>query len=258
MVNPVLSIIIPWFKKLKYFKASLPQNRLYVDPRVELVIPMDEPSEELELMELLRAHPNVKARVIVNDARKDCTDWRPPCKAINVGIRNSLGIYTAVLSPETIVCPPTNEYLFRKLASFSNSRFFLTGSLYNIELSEREFHYDPYLLCEVLECRRAELKEFPMEAYGWFITPTKILTELRGFDESRLKYGGDDDCMRVRMRMFGCQEQADINLRLTHLWHRDTKREFGHEPYGEKVVLWAQDKTWGRDYSRIALDYAKP
>ncbi len=81
---PVLSVILPFFRKFGEFQRVLPLNLPYLErPDLEVVLVLDENTEERAVLALLEHCPGVRWKVIVNDVPHP---WRPPCRAINVGL----------------------------------------------------------------------------------------------------------------------------------------------------------------------------
>lgn len=249
MKVPTLSVILPWYKKLGYFSKTIDQNRLYEDPRVEVVVPMDEPSEAESLVDIANERPHIKFRILVND--KD-HDWRPPCKSINVGIRHSRGHYVAILSPETIIDPPSNAYIFRMLDVIKSSCF-ITGSLHHIRPTELDMHLDRYAFGDFVAHRVSRVAEVPAIGFGFLMVDRSRLVAIGCYDESRMFYGGDDDDIRIRLERSGCPQLNDSNIRLVHLFHDTVTRALAVEPFGR--VLHMPD-GWGMDFGKIVYDYA--
>ncbi len=80
-----LSVVMPCYRKAPELAAVLPHNaRSLGRPDVELVLVLDEPGDEAEVLALLDRSPLLQARVIVNAV---ANPWRAPAAAINVGIR---------------------------------------------------------------------------------------------------------------------------------------------------------------------------
>ncbi len=82
-----ISIILPFYKKLKEFKKVLPKNLKYFQRNgIELIIVLDTPEEEQELVNFLDEFPFLNSKVIVNRIHHE---WRNPAKVLNVGIRHA-------------------------------------------------------------------------------------------------------------------------------------------------------------------------
>ncbi len=69
-----ISIVLPFYKKLKEFKKVLPNNLTYFQRNgIELIIVLDTPEEEVELKDYLDEFPFLNSNVIVNRVPHD---WR--------------------------------------------------------------------------------------------------------------------------------------------------------------------------------------
>ncbi len=96
----MISIVLPFFRKLADFRRVLPLNRPYfARPWVEVVVVMDENESESGVLDLIRQYPDIRWQVRVNDQPHG---WQPPCKAINVGVRHASHDVVLVCSPESM------------------------------------------------------------------------------------------------------------------------------------------------------------
>ena len=94
-----LSVVLPFYQKLKEFKKVLPINSKFFQRNgIEVIIALDNPTEEKELLDFITHYPFINWKVVVN---KKYHTWRNPSKAINVGIRNATKQYLMVMSPES-------------------------------------------------------------------------------------------------------------------------------------------------------------
>lgn len=229
-----LSFVIPFYKKLDLFRMVLPHNKAFALPNTEVVLVLDEPGEETGVLDLIAQYPAIKWRVLVNDAPHE---WRPPCKAINVGVRNALGDSIAILSPESILLNQTPLPWVRG--------FYTTGVI-----SDR----DAWTGIPTYE-------NFPNEqrlnyGFGFLMMEKRLFESVHGFDESRIRYGGDDDDIRWRLRGVGFTQNCDFAIRVVHVHHSNECRAGREtfEPIGRPLV----QPDWGKSFSRIAFDWNKP
>ena len=94
-----VSVVMPFYKKMDEFRRIFPKNLPYFQRNgIEIVIAMDEDSEEESLINFTHRYPFINWKVIVNHNKHD---WRNPAKAINVGIRNATKEFILVCSPES-------------------------------------------------------------------------------------------------------------------------------------------------------------
>lgn len=115
---PILSIVMPYFRKLKEFQEVLPLNlRYFARTGVEVIVVLDENSEEAGLLALLGKHEDIRWKVIVNDRMHP---WRAPCKAINVGLRHAVGRHVLITSPESAFVGDVPAQMLRALDRHPN------------------------------------------------------------------------------------------------------------------------------------------
>ena len=236
-MDALLSFIVPFYRKLDWFKAVFPRNRCLHSELVEVVLVLDEPTQEREVVEFIRNH---RARVVVNDHDHS---WRPPCAAINVGLRHALGEYIAVVSPESYVLVEPG-YLEQRI-SILPERFVLTGNLWH------GVGIEPDHPIEAVQAY-ADSHNSVSEIYGFKCCAKELLMEVGGYDERRVGYGGDDDDVYARLCAKG-RPVVDPNIRIVHPYHNSVGRaDTPREPYVTKLDF----APFGREFSRIAFDYA--
>ena len=232
-----LSFVIPFYRKFPWLKTVFPRNRCFQSESAEVVLVLDEPTQEREVVEFIRAQP-VKTRVIVNDQDHP---WRPPCSPINVGVRHALGDYIATFSPESYVLVEPG-YLEQQIALLPK-RFVLTGNMWHV------LGIGPEHPLEAVVDYLAEHKPVS-DFYGFQCCPKELLIEVGGYDERRQGYGGDDDDVYIRLCEKG-QRVVDPNIRIAHPYHESVPRNSTpREPYRRPSSF------GGREFSRIAFDYA--
>jgi hypothetical protein len=237
-----ISIILPFYRKLSGFKFAAPRSPLLRHKDVEIVIPIDDPEGEDELVKFVQRE-KLKARIIVNDRPHD---WRPPCKAINVGLRHAHGEWVIIQSPETILCSAP-RMVFQHVP-FADKKVFITGRLYHGSRTEHPFRRD------AMWFRRRSFTP----GYGFIMVPRHVVEAINGMDERRTGYGGDDDDIRLRLKQIGFQCYVDGRINVVHIRHGSEHRppRIDFEPYGHDIVIPNQDE-WGKDFSRISYDYTR-
>lgn len=238
-MDALLSFIVPFYRKLSWLKAVMPRNRCFQSEAVEVVLVLDEPTQEREVVEFVQAQ-SVRVRVVVNDHDHD---WRPPCAAINVGLRHARGRYVAIVSPESYLLVEPG-YLEQRLAGLPE-RMFLTGLLWHGVGIEPEY---PLELVEAYTRQHGWVSDI----YGFKCCAKALLMEAGGYDERRRLYGGDDDDVYVRL-CAKAKWMCDPNIRVVHPYHNSTHRDqIGREPYAKHLDF----EPFGRQFSRVAFDYA--
>lgn len=247
--RPWLSVVLPFYRKLAEFERVLPMNaRYWARPGIEVVIALDEPGEEAGVLALVARFPQIRWKVLVNDVAHA---WRPPCKAINAGVRGSAGRFVLVHSPESAYAGDAPALLLQ--AAMGHARGVAVGRVGFARFDE---------LTDTLEAVFA--RQVPPELllqtfYGSLCCAREAFEAVHGYDESFEEWGGDDDNLRVRLEMAGWQLLACPGA---HLLHLSDETRTGGEQF-DRDVDWikctphearAGDAGWGRDFDRIARD----
>ncbi|MGD9943801.1 MAG: glycosyltransferase family 2 protein [Burkholderiaceae bacterium] len=257
-MEPALSLILPFYRKLAEFRRVLPLNLPYfARAGLEIIVVMDESSEETALLQLLDEHPQVQWRVLVNDRPHD---WRPPCKAINVGIRHARGRYLFVASPESAFVGDAPRLALEVAKDFP--RGIAIGRVAFARFDDLQAAQGSLTACFD---RHVRPQQAPLQGYyGSICGPREAFEAINGYDESFTTWGSDDDNLRVRLEMIGHTLLACPDLRLLHL--SVEARVGGQNPHfaydAQRDRLRCSPDTplanpggdWGRDFSRIARD----
>jgi hypothetical protein len=248
----LLSVVLPYYKRLHEFQKVFPLNASWLQRKdVEVVVSLDEPSEEAGVVELMKAHPGVQSRVVVNDTDHS---WRSPTKAINVGIRHADGDLVMVLSPETAFVGDVPSQMIEACQTVPGG--VVVGQVAFASFQEAAelktaFHGRP---------RPADQRLF----FGVVCFPVNVLYDVRGYDESFQNWGGDDIDVRTRVQMAGHALYTDESVRVIHLSERPRSgmRDVDHIVDSEQLQRAVQPATpdanptgWGSSFNRIAWDW---
>ncbi len=246
-----LSIILPFYKKLPELRKVLALNLPYFARRwIEVILVLDDSADESAVVASLVQHPQVRWRVIVNDISHP---WRPPCKAINVGLRHATGPYVLICSPESayIADVPGQclQIMHKSPGAIALGRvgFATFDSLDDGLTPEQHFYQNtsPVLLHRSFYGSVCGLKT-AFEAVG-------------GYDESFTDWGGDDDNLRVRLEMAGFALLWCPSVRLLHLSFEARHGSEQYNAHADKVKcspLQAMANVgwdWGREFSRQVM-----
>jgi len=244
-----LSVIMPFYKKMKEFRRVFPLNRSFFERNgVEVIIVMDSPEEEEELLDYIKKYPFINCIVICN---KKPHEWRNPSKPINVGIRFATKRYI-------MVCSPESEFM-------SDAIYILRKAL--------KYYPEHYAIGRVCFAEEKELvtndniDDYNFIPFGSIMVEKKYLEKIRGYDESLQKWGGDDNNIRIRLEMIGVEE---LYLPEVILVHRDINNKEGVErrKYKQKEIFKnsgrkifypktyiVNDDLWGTDFKEVIYDY---
>lgn len=244
-----LSYILPFYRKAKAFRKMLPLNDCFKVKDVEVVLALDEPTEEREILGIVAANPDIKFRVIVNDWEHT---WRPPCMAYNVGIRHALADHVVLTEPECAVVMPSADLPLQLVRQ--DFRMCYAGILwdeYDIADGDSvELMRQKLTVCEAIN-------KVWMWGHGFLLAPKIALERICGFDESRDVYGLDDDDVRIRLSRLGYKCTIDGRIKVFHSSHTDTNRHGNAKQSGPEIALTQQQESWGKAYNRVAYSWDK-
>jgi hypothetical protein len=249
-----LSIILPYYKRIKPFAQALAVNRSAFNHRpdfeVEVVLVLDEPTEEADVLRLVNSYTDISWRVLIN--RRDHA-WRNPARAINVGLRHARGEQALVMSPESLHVTNVPDILSQVVTE--RAGFFAVGRICFIlrhTIAEKGR-------------RRAYEEGEPKRYYGSICAPLAALAEIRGYDETNGAWGGDDDNIRQRLLMSGLKIEYVPRAKALHpledgeLMPRSKSRQVGaHERHAalRPLSAVANGTDWGRDFDEIIYECA--
>lgn len=256
-----LSYVLPYFRRLHELEFALRHNGpRFARPGCEVVLALDEPSQTARLLDLIGTkHPDIKWRVVVNERDHD---WRGPTRAINVGIRHAVGAAVLVASPESVFADDPADFL--PLLD-TGTRTYVIGRV--VFCSYAEFEAVPAGdLGEIFETyqRRLGVPKF----YGSILARRAEFADVTGYDESLLKWSGDDVNLRIRMMRNGVRMTPRPDLRVIHLaqesqvsgkplkaWNRPHHTEAEYDAAVAPTRTRANGEDWGRDFDHVVFDW---
>jgi hypothetical protein len=247
-----ISIILPYYKRIRAFAKALSYNheRFLSTPErsTEVVLVLDEPSEEEAVLELVQKCGQISWRVIIN--RQDHT-WRNPAVAINVGIRHAKGGFVVILSPESI-CVTDVPTLLYEAANRTQSAFAIG-----------QVHHCAREIIKTKGPASAYEEGEPKRFYGSICTARAALESIRGYDESNRSWGADDDNVRARLILNGLTAKWIGGAKVLHPLEPDeVKREVRrlekdsreHDEYVFPQLAIANGENWGREFDEVIYD----
>ena len=262
MTDTWLSVVMPFYRKLAEFERVAAHNApFWARPGIEVVIALDEPSEEDGLRRLIDRFAQVRWKLVVNDRPHD---WRPPCCAINVGVRHSAGRFVLVHSPESAYVGDAPAVALH--TAMAGERHVAIGRVGFARFEALEAAGGSLAAAFAEQVPEAlYLRTF----YGSLCCAREAFDAVGGYDERFDAWGGDDDDFRVRFEMAGWQLQACASLKLLHLSFepRDGSERFDPDndwrrctPCAPRANLAPDggEDAWGRGFARIARDDTPP
>jgi N-terminal domain of galactosyltransferase len=247
-----LSIILPYYKRFEVFQQALAINHSnFVSNKAcdkEIVLVLDEPSEEAAVLQLVKSSSRISWRVLINRREHE---WRNPARPINVGLRHAQAEFVLIMSPESLHVSRVPDILFHS-TSAENSRF-----------SVGRIHF----------CERSKIEEkglslayeegTPKRYYGSICAPRSAFEAIRGYDESNRTWGGDDDNCRTRLMMAGLQMEYVPRAKALHpllpgeatgKTKQSIKSAAERHFYLRPSSLVANDEDWGREFDEVIFE----
>ncbi|MFV0390549.1 MAG: glycosyltransferase family 2 protein [Paludibacteraceae bacterium] len=239
-----VSVVIPFYKKIREFKRVLPANAPFFQRNgIEIILSMDEDSEMDEVIHFIKEYSFINWRVIVNHKKHA---WRNPVKAINVGVKHASKKHVMVCSPESEFETDAIYLMRNALEHYQNH--FVIGSVAFVHGFNKCDGYKAYL------------------PYGSIMVKRSDLAAIGGYDESLSLWGGDDDNVRARLEMSGVEKMYLQDVKLIHrekdsdgMSERREKRsqipiEMELEIYYPNTHI-VNQKGWGQDYNHVVYDW---
>ncbi len=207
----MISIVLPFFRKLADFQKVLPLNRRYLArPWVEVVVAMDENASESGVIELARQYPDIRWQILVNDQPHG---WQPPCKAINVGVRHASHEVVLICSPESMFVTDVPAQALGTVRA--EPRGVALGRVaFGTYAQLRELGASAAFDAQAPNARD------PFKLYGSIALARQELESIQGYDESLRGWGGDDDNLRARLAMNGARLLGSVKAAGTPLSSR--------------------------------------
>ncbi len=252
---------MPCYRKAPELAVVLPHNGRWLERAdVELVLVLDDPSDEAEVLGIVDAHPRLRTRVIVNDAPHP---WRPPGVAINVGIRAAVGAGVLVCSPESAFVGDVPGAAIEALRRFPGQA--IAGQIAWANFAEAGAEPIEALFQRAM--RRSRRQAAAEQFYGSIAAPRALFHAVRGYDESIPGWGGDDDNIRLRMTLTGAKLVLDPAIRLLHLDDPARAQVNRAAPRNDAATLEellnpvraeANPERWGVRFGRRAREWVPP
>ena len=237
-MTPVLSIILPFYKKTEAFAKTVERNKVFFNPNYEIVLLLDAPGDAQEVVQIARANNGVRWSIFENP---NPHDWRNPAKPLNVGIRKARSDVSLILSPETLWLTDVPGEL-----------------LAHTQLNPGKYHYGNITLSQKFEEISAETFDTAEQwSCGSLCCKTQHLRDVGGYDESLDGWGADDDNIRRRLILNNIYAQNHPSTKLAH-----PKDSSPHRKYSTSTRARLKDlvnpteavvntDNWGRDFDTL-------
>jgi hypothetical protein len=188
-----ISIIMPFYKRLNGFKRVLPKNAPFFQRNgIELILVLDEQSEEEALLEYIMQYPFINFKIII-DSKSD--EWHNPCKALNVGIKEASFTYVLMLDPEAEL---VNDVIYKLRYTIAYYPFtFVTGVVAFIDSKDNT----------------DEVVTPNWMPYGSFMVNKNDLIKIHGYNENFEKFGAEYDQIFTRLELFGLKRMDVLDAK---------------------------------------------
>lgn len=183
-----LSVIMSFYKRYEEFARVLPKNAPYLQRNgIEVIIAMDEPAEKEKLLQLLKKYPLINWKLIVNEQKHKPRNHAP---VLNVALKHATKKYVMQIDPEV-------EYYtdiilqMRTAISYYHKHYILA--------------YMAYIPYE-MDVNQKNINSLNFMPWGNIMVERRCLEEINAYDETFLKWGGEDDNLRARLDMLGVKK----------------------------------------------------
>ncbi len=242
-----VSVIMSFYKQHDEFSCILPRNAQYLQRNgIEVIIVMDEPTEQKKMLNLIKQYPFINWKLIVNEREHSS---RNRARSLNVGIKHATKKYILQVDPEV-------EYYtdiilqMRQLLEYYPRHYALASRAYvssDLEISNKNIDLFPFMFC------------------GNIMVQRRYLEQLNGYDESFLKWGGENDNLRARLNQIGLKKlilpeaktlhrKKEINL----FWRKEEEKrhsnsEFRKMFYPQESL--ANNSSWGEEFDTTIYNW---
>lgn len=208
--NFEVSVVMSFYKRYEEFSKVLPKNAKYLCRNgIEVIIVMDEPTEKQQVLKLIKQYPFINWKLIVNEQEHAPRNHAP---VLNVGTRHAIKKYILQIDPE--VEYHTDIILqMREMLEYYPGHYALASMAYiplELEVSKENVGFLNFMF------------------YGNIMVERKYLEQINGYDESFLKWGGEDDNLRARLDMTGLKRLLLPHAKTLH-WEK-------HYDPGERIT----------------------
>jgi hypothetical protein len=252
MIPPLISICVPTYERFHDLILSAEHNECYSSDLCEVVISLDGGWDWAAYTAWAKHQAGrMRIRIIVDYDHPN--KWRPPCISINNAISHSLAPFILVKSPETVVLNPASN-IAEMIRGQGRKRYYLTGQVCHRQPSEILTGDISKALYDAVPTSPPVC--LPTKGNGLLIMRRADAIQIGGYDESRQRYGRDDDCIRARLKEYGCEHVHEETLRAVHIW-RETrpKHDGNYEPL--RSLEEVQQQVWQPRRARIIHDWAR-
>jgi len=207
-----------------------------------------------QVLELVESCCDIRWKMVVCHEEHG---WRPPSKAINVGIKSAVGEYILIVSPESAFVHDVPHQMLAHASIYPNAA--ICGRLNHCLFSELSGHQDVYEAM-VRHQSRAET----IHHYGSILVSRAKAIEVGGFDECLTTWGGDDDNFRARLVLASVPIRRTNDINIVHLSEArptnrpaKTKEELAYLFYPKHKACPVCSPHWGAAFNDLVWDWSQ-
>ena len=242
-----LCVIIPFYRRLEIFRKVLPSNAHYLQRNgIEVIILLDSPEEELNLIDLIKEYPFINWKVIVNGNPHGHGN---PAQMLNIAIRHATKKYILVSYPEIEFYTDVIFQLRELLEHYP--LHYAIGTVAFVEMND--------------VIHESVTKNLCFSTCGNIMFKINHWDEIGGYDESLEVWGSEDVNIRKRLDMAGIRKlyisEAKSLLREEKSKIKRTFNPYSYiSPKSLKRILYPDEiainaKNWGLEFDRCCYNY---
>ncbi len=242
-----LSIIMSFYKRYEEFARVLPHNAPFLQRNgIEVIIAMDEPTEKDKLLDLLKEYPFINWKLIVNESKHSPRNHAP---VLNVALKHATKKYIMQIDPEVEYY--TDVVLQMRTAIAHYPKHYILAYM----------AYIPY----EMEVDPNNVHSLDFIPWGNIMVEKEHLEALNAYDETFLRWGGEDDNLRARLDMLGVkklflpqaltihrEKNYDPKKRIEKV-AKHTPKEWRKMRY--PIEIKANLNGWGNDFNRLIYNW---
>ncbi len=242
-----LSIIMSFYKRYEEFARVLPHNAPFFQRNgIEVIIAMDEPTEKDKLLKLLKQYPLINWKLIVNERKHLPRNHAP---VLNVALKHATKKYIMQIDPEVEYY--TDVILQMRTAIAHYPKHYILAYM----------AYIPY----EMKVDQNNIRSLDFIPWGNIMVERTYLKTINAYDETFLKWGGEDDNLRARLDMLGVKKLLLSDALTIH-------REVNYDPFDRSkkiqkhsIAMWKKMyypteisvnyNGWGNDFNNLIYDW---
>lgn len=215
------------------------RNSRCFSPNMEIVLVLDEPSCEQQVLELAQSWNAFHWTILINRSEHE---WRNPSKPINVGIKNARSDFVLICSPETVWITDVAREL-----------------LTEAQKKPTHFHFGEIAFEEPKSIINLDqFKQKSRMGCGSLCTRKENLERIHGYDESLIGWGADDDNVRARLALSKVYGMGHKHIASVHPPMKEKHRFYSKDTAAriKEIVRPScaeanSNIEWGTDFSEI-------